>query len=732
MKKISLVVATLVLPLAAGELVFDGLVRLSPQTAAELIAIDPSIDVDDLKWDEAIRKLYGQGYFEDIWVEALEGKTIIHVKEKPAISKVDFSGYGENDKETFELVVGLKKGDIYDEKKITEAKKRIIEKIQNDGYYDTVVETETKLNPENGSVEVKFLINKGEKITIERLSLEGAKTFSKKELTSLAANKEREWLGWFWGRNDGVLRLSELEMDSLRIREFYMQHGYLDAKVSDPLLRVNFDNYTADLDYQIHEGRPYTVRDVKVELSEPVMALGELSEGFKLKAGKIFNVDKLRKDIDAIKTKIADLGYAFVRITPDLQKDENSSTVTVVYRVAPGKKVYINDVIIAGNLSTLDRVVRREIFLAPGDLYNLTDLKESRNALRRTGFFEEAIIEERRVSEDRVDLIVTVKEALTGSIMVGGGYGSYDGLLLNAAITDRNVFGSGISLTFNFDYSSKQQRYDIGLNNPRFRDSSYSLGFNIYDSTFVSYSYTEHRQGGSVTTGKRFGRYVTGSITYQYVKRSYSDFTSILYYDLIDSKKSSIVVGVGYDSTDDYFVPRKGQAATLSTEFAGLGGDEKFTKIFGRYGYYYGLSDWIDWDLIFRAKARMGAIADQGYVTLGEKFYLGGISSLRGYQSYSVSPTDRDGNLIGGKYFASGSLELSLPVSDAAKMRLALFYDRGYIGEESITEISRSSYGAALEWYSPMGPIQLVFGRPLDAKSGDRTSNFEFTIGTRF
>ena len=539
-----------------------------------------------------------------------------------------------------------------------------------------------------------------------------------------------------WGLNDGKVKIDQLKYEAPRIRDFYMRHGYLDAKVENPLLRVDFNQYRAILDFKIEEGAVYRIKDVEVDLLEPVIDVKLLKEDLRVDPGEVFNIDDLRKDMDNIKEKIANLGYAYVRVIPDFKKDEQAHTAIVQYKIFPGKKVYIRDVIIAGNTRTLDRVVRREVFLAPGDTYNLTDLKDSKAALMRTGYFENVVIDERRVSEDQMDLVVNVKETQTGNIMLGGGYGSYDGFIVNASINDRNVFGSGLSMGLSVDFSRYRSNFNFNITNPRIFDSDYSTGFNIYNSEYESYDYTEKRKGGSVSVGRQIARYWHAGLMYQYFDTQLTGMdTDYPDYDLYNDTTfatSAVTPSLRFNNTDDYYLPRRGMIFGISAEYAGIGGDAKFNKDYMNFSIFYGLDDYLNYDLILRYKARLGAIPWDRKLPVNEKFFMGGIRTVRGYQSGSISAKDENGYLLGGRYTFSNSIEASIPLVEAAKMRLAFFFDYGMIGEDSFTEEKRAGTGAAIEWLSPMGPISLIFARPLMEKEGDQTSGFEFMMGTQF
>ena len=721
------------------EIRFDGLLHLSPDIAREITGLHAGEPIDIEKVDEAIRKLFAQGYFKDIWVTEENGILTFHFKEKPVISQIQISGYGENKREELLQAIGLKKGDIYDERKIERAEALIRDTIAQQGFFDTVVESEvTPL--ENGSVKVEFKVNKGENIVIERLNLCGAEHLDKSEIEKVMANREHDFMGWMWGFNDGKVKIDQLKYEAPRIRDLYMRHGYLDCKVEDPLLRVDFNDYKAILDFKIVEGPVYTVKKVEIDLTKKVIDPVILKDDLKVKPGDVFNIEELRHDMEHIKTKIANMGYAYVRVVPDFVKDEKDHTAIVKYRVFPGDKVYIRDVIISGNTRTLDRVIRREIFLAPGDLYNLTDLKDSKAALMRTGYFENVVIDERRVNEHEMDLVVNVKEAQTGNIMVGGGYGSYDGFIFNASINDRNVFGSGLAMGLSTDLSRHRTNFNFNITNPRIWDSDYSAGFNIYHNEFENYDYTEKRFGGSVTFGKQIARYWHASAMYQYYSTKISDidpeFPDYEYYANNDFVTSAGTLSLRFNNTDDFYLPRHGMIFGVSAQYAGLGGDARYNKNYMTFSIFQGMEDYIDYDLILRYKARLGFFGIDDKLPISAKFYMGGVRTVRGYESGSIGgyTETSEGRIYrtGGKYTFSNSVEASIPLIEAAKMRLAFFLDYGMIGDERFDDYSRAGTGATIEWFSPMGPIQLIFAYPLMKESGDKTSNFEFTMGQQF
>ena len=733
---------------------YKGLVHISKPVALRMLSFEVGDEIDEKEVDTAVKAYFKQGYFKDIWVSFDSGELVFNFIEKAIISKVELKGWKDDDEEIMASVVQVKKGTLYDTKRLEAAKKRIIEAMSQDGKIDSVVEIETE-HLKNGSIKVTFVANEGGEIIIEKLKYSGVKDLDSDDFDDVIANKEHEFMGWFWGRNSGKMKLKDLEYDNLRIRDFYMQNGYLDSKVDKPFVRVNFDNYTADMSYEITEGEAYTIRKITIEQTEDVVTEAEIREKITLEKGEVFNIKTFREDAEKIKTLIADKSYAFVQVVPDLRKDEKKHTVEVVFKIMPGSKVRIRNVLISGNNRTLDRVVRRELYLGPGDMYSLTDLKDSRNSLGRLGYFDSNTIEEKRIDKQTMDLIVKVKEAPTGNIQLGGGYGSYGGLLVNIGVNDRNIWGSGINVGIKAEKSQVSQSYSFNISNPRLNDSDYSGNFSIFHTAYDYNSYTVITDGVSVGTGHRFTRNITGFLGYGYSKNNYKfagDFNASLYgnqsfFEAYD--KSAITVSAKWDSTDDFYLPREGFVLSQSLEFAGVGATANFVKSKTDFSIYQGMKEYLNFDAIFRYKARLYGMFDTGYIPLAEKFYMGGIGSVRGYQSYSLSPMVADTTgydsyngqrirRVGGTGTFSNSVEMSLPLIPSAKMRVVTFVDWGVITDSItpnlVTEnmISRGGYGLGIEWFSPVGPIQLMFAKPLLDKPDDKTSLFEFTMGQRF
>ena len=757
-KKIALVwmlIGSFLLAQKVTHIKFEGLAHLSPTTAKEVAGVQIGDEINAGMINESIKNFFSQGYFKDVWVDQKGGTLIYHFKEKLAIANVDIKGYGSGDDgEKLLAGIGVKKGDLYDNRRIKKATKTLIAKLESQGYYDTVVDVSTKKIGES-SIAITFDVNKGEKIIIKKMNFVGAKELDKSDIQTDLANKEEDTLGWMPWRNNGEAAVDQLEYDAHRVKNAYMEHGYLDAKVSKPLMRVDFGSYNAEVDYQIAEGAQYTVGTISITQNIDGLKTKDLKDKLVLKEGKIFNIKRMRKDMQNLEEAVGNFGFAYVRVSPQMNKNPEAKIINLNYVIQPGEPVTINDVIISGNDTTKDRVIRRYIYLAPGDKFNARDLKDSKSALGRTGFFEKVDIQSQRISEDKINLLVNVKEASTGTISAGGGYGSYEGLMVNASISDKNLFGSGLNTTIGFEISKIATNYNLSFVNPKIWDSMYSMSFSIYKRDYEYIDYTQDQLGGTISVGREFYRYFHASVGIGYVDNQSTineDATDIVQDYLYNDQytKSSGFASVSYDNTDDYYVPREGMKASLNFEYAQLSGDDvnltlfpggygNYLKTSGRVGIYYGLDDLIDYDLILRAKGRFTYIGrnDGEKIPTAEKLFMGGVGSVRGFNPYSLSPSLVTGELVGGTKRISGSLEASIPLSEAAKMRLAFFYDYGVVSLDSevniaIDSVARSSTGVVLEWQSAFGPINLIFAHPLDDEPGDNTAVFEFSMGSKF
>ncbi len=837
---------------------YVGLSYMSDMLANEIVKIRVGDIVDSKKIDTAVLALFNQGYFKDVYATFEGGILEFHFDEKARIAGVEIKGYGtEKEKDGLKSQMGIKKGDTFDEQKLEHAKTALKTALEGQGYYGSVVEVRTEKVSE-GALLIVFDVNRGDSIYIKQSIYEGSAKLKHRMIESLSANKQRDFMGWMWGLNDGKLRLDQLEYDSLRIQDVYMRRGYLDAHISSPFLKTDFSTHDAKLHYKVKEGIQYRISDILIEIDNPVVPLKTLEKALKVKRKDVFNIEHLRADAQILKTEIADKGYAFAVVKPDLDKDEKNGLVKVIYRIEVGDMVYINDVIISGNQRTSDRIIRRELLLGPKDKYNLTKLRNSENSLRRLGFFSKVKIEEKRVNSSLMDLLVSVEEGRTGQLQFGLGYGSYGGLMLNGSVSERNLFGTGQSMSLYANIATGGGRSypgmprgagrmfagNLSLTNPRIFDSWYSSTINLYADYRISYQYIQQGGGFGVNVGRMLGNRTHVSLGYNLNVTKLLGFSSPLYNRYYSSTKqiiipsqpvcvsslglllglrqvqscstpgstrvgqtppvtglwdrdyhtpitSSFTLDVSYDNTDDYYFPRNGvifsSYATMSglpssgtlNSWNGLGGNVRNTKVYGKFAAYHHLQKYLLIDLIARFKTQGGYIFrynTEDYLPLNSTFYMGGVTTVRGFRNGSITPKDEFGLWLGGDGIFTASTELSYGVLKAAKMRLAWFFDFGFLTFKTPTRGSffynaptttanfkdygvigagferatwRASTGLQIEWISPMGPLVLIFpiaffnqwgdgngkkckGLCFNPNMDDYTQHFEFSMGTRF
>ena len=737
---------------------YVNLTKISTKIANEVLDVKIGDELDPQKINQAIKEFYKYNYFDDITANIDNGKLQMMFTEKPSVANVDIIGYKqrEDDIDLLKSQIGIKRGKMYSTKLVKDAKDALLKALEKEGYINSVVEVDIEKLNEN-AVSVTFSVNKGDEIVIKKVNYFGAEQLNESDFEKVTANKQEDFASWFITQNDGELKAEELDYDGKRIKELYLQNGYLDANVKNPFLEVDFLSNQAELDFYIEEGSQYKINDITVFVNSDIIAPEKIYQKLSLKKGRVFDINTLRKDNNLIKTIISDLGYAFAQVNFDIKKDKENGLANIIFNVIPGEQVFINDVKISGNSRTLDRVIRRNVYLAHGDLFSLTDYKDSLNKLRRSGYFDKVVINQKRVSATKMDLLIDVEETATGNIILGGGYGSADGMMVNASINEKNLFGSGIGFSFSGEIAESSQDFTMKFTNPSIGDSSYSGFIDIHSTeneiNNTAYYLTKLSKGFSIGLGKEIVRNLRAGINYRFDQIEETYVYNDEYVDIIDDADkyqdtdyitSSITPYISFDNTNDYYFPTSGFKAGSSLEFAGVGGDSKYLKSSSYFKYFYSLEDRYDLDWVLRYKLQAKFLVDNGQINQGDSLYLGGTKSLRGFKSYAFPSNETGIKHEPYKAMAATSIEASFPLIPDSKMRWGLFYDIGIIGQDDFSDANktdtdgtslgaqRSSVGALFEWISPFGPLQLIFAQPLDDEATDDTSNFEFSLGSTF
>ncbi|MFH1033165.1 MAG: outer membrane protein assembly factor BamA [Pseudomonadota bacterium] len=693
-----------------------------------------------VRLDEDLRAIWKMGYFDDVRLDSADspqGKVVtVKVKEKPTVREVNIVGNKAIDEKDLRDQVGIKPFGVFKPETLKEAEAKIVKLYHDKGYYDAKVSSEVITTP-SGDPGVTFKIDEGKKVFIKSITFSGNKSFKPEEIRDQMSTTQKGWFTWITESN--VLERSKLDQDVEKITDFYYNNGYMTARVGEPAVTREPDGLVVN--FNIEEGPRFKVSDVAVS-GEMLLPQKEMVDSLKTKPGQWFNRDVLRQDMANINTLYADKGFAYVDVRPQIQQNMDKNTVSVAFNIKKGDKVYFERILITGNTNTRDNVIRRELGVSEGDLFSGTALRDGNMRLRRLNFFEDIHISTAKGSTpERMDLKIDVKEKRTGQFSVGAGYSTVDKLMIMGRIGEANLFGRGQQLELKGQLGGTSTRYTISFTEPWLFDRPVSAGVDLYDWEREYYTYTKDALGGRLRLG--WPTPIRATRLYTYYTYEVADIYSIQSNAarIIQDQKgehttSSVRAILRRDTRDHAFNPTTGSDNSISTEYAGdpIGGTNAFIKVIGDTGWYFPL--W--WEHVFVMHGRVGWLTGHagGDLPIYEKFFLGGINTLRGFDYQSVSPRDPLTNdRIGGERMALANIEYRFPLLAKAGLVGVVFYDTGNVwSQEDSYKLGdlRKSVGGGIRWYSPMGPLRLEYGYVLDPKAGDSDSNWEFTIGSIF
>lgn len=689
------------------------------------------------KTTEDIKTIYKMGYFDDVKVEIepFEGgiKVIFVVKEKPTIVKVEFQGNKKYKDEDLKDKIALTPGAISDVTLINDNAGKLKKFYEDEGYYLARVVPIVK-KAEEGEVSVTYQLEEGKKVKIKEIKIEGNKVLSAGKIKGAMKTSERGLFSFILG--GGYYKKDEMKADLERIKDLYYNNGYIKVIVGEPKIQLTDDKEGMRITIQVSEGEQFRVSSVELA-GNKAFSEEELRKLIKLSPKTIFNKEILRKDVAAITDQYSNNGYALVVITPDLIPNEETKETRVVYKIDEGDKYKIGKIEISGNTKTRDKVIRREIRLDEGDTFNASVLKRSYERLNNLQFFEAVEISPKpRPEEKLVDLDVKVKDKPTGFLSVGGGYSSIDKFVAMVDITQGNLFGKGQYIKLRGELGGRSSFYELSFRDPWFMDKPISFGTSIY-KTYRNYSNFERKATGfEVSFGKSFWEYWGASVSYNFEKTKIfnvrSDASTTIKDQEGTSTTSSITTSVGRDTRDNYLDPLRGSKNTVSMTFAGLGGTNAFLKGLLDSGWYFPVFDVTTVHL--RGRAGYASALFGKKLPLYERYYVGGIYTVRGLGYGDAGPKDPNGEAIGGEKELIFNAEYIFPIVAEYKFKGLVFFDAGraYGKGEALGSDLRYTTGTGIRWISPIGPIRIEWGYNLDKKEGESSSKVEFTFGSFF
>ena len=728
-------------PLTIKKIIVSGEKRLSKSFILNFLPTYPNTKFNDEVLNQFTKDLYNTGLFSDVSLEIKKDILQINVSEFPIINEVSFSGNDLLDNEQLNDIVMISPRDTLNLDKINEAVDKIRTEYQKIGRYLAEVKPQ-KVKLGEGRVNLNFVISEGSLLTVKNINFVGNQNFSNNELKSIISTKEDAWYKLF-GSNKFIPE--RLEYDKKKLKEFYNQRGYIDFKVEIARGDLLPDISGFNLNFIVKEGKRYTVNDLVIESSlindkKKKILLKEIH----LKKEEYFNSRALDASIKFLVEEFELLGFNFIRVFPKIKKDKN--LVNILFSIKEGSEKYINKITIIGNTRTNDNVIRRELSLLEGDPFNKSKLTTSISALRRLGYFQSVNYRLDEIDSNLIDIILDVKETNTGSVSFGVGYSSLNNTSFSFGLNEKNFLGEGKKVRLQADLSEKKSTYNIGVTEPYFLDRHLSLYGDIFNQE------TENKKGDIKSSSSGFGfgiGFTNESLTQSFkYKLSTSETTtsststaaSETGEEGIEIITSSITHSISKDTRDSYFNPTSGYNWKFSNTLAGIGGDATFYKSILNSRIYYP----IDYgDYVFGFKSGAGFItAIDDKITSSNRFFLGG-KKLRGFDNRGLGPRDTGNNqAVGGNNFYNFSFELKSNkfMPEDTGLEWLVFSDIGSIwGTDYKTNVKgfddiepRITSGFGLAMVTPVGPLQMIWGFPVQSQDYDIEENFQFSIGTSF
>jgi len=749
---------------AVKSVTVQGNKKIESDAIVEKITLKVGEPVVLSKVQSDVMSLFATGFFQDIEVSenpSGEGVAIVYkVTEKPSISTVEYKGNSALDDDELSELTKLKVFEIIDYAAITKGVSEIEKAYEDKGYYLAKVSYSVG-EPTDQGVAVEFKIEENDQVLVKRVSFLGNEKLTDSELKSKMAVQEG---GLFSGiSGSGTFKVDAFERDVQLLNFLYFNKGYVDVKVSRPEVTVTPDKKGIYLSIRIEEGEQYDTGAVSFE-GDMLFTDEELLEVATIDQSEIFVYEKVQSDLQALQAKYGDLGYAYANIIPRTFKREKDRKVDITYEFDKGEKVYFGVINVIGNSRTRDKVVRRELRISEGQLYNESKKRESVDNIQRLGYFENVTLNTKtpKGRDDLMDIDIVVKERNTGSFQLGAGYSSFSGPIFNAQLNQTNFLGKGWNVGLQVDYSEIQKRYKFSFTEPYFYDTLWSTGFDIYrNENRIPGLYEEKVEGAAFRLGHPiFGnRYLYGFLRYR-LDETRIDLTpgqhptDIFKEESTNGTTSSVTATAEYDRRNDRFAPTKGIHTSASFEYAGLGGRIQYNKGSAFFRWYRTLF----WNVVLRTNFTYGYIAPNGDgdVPFNQLYRLGGPYNLRGYDFADIGQRQqseirrryledelgrtpaqaaRESLIVkGGRQQAYSMIELEFPLVKEAGIRGVTFYDVGTAEDDLVGNQFRSDVGFGVRWFSPIGPLRFEWGFPLNRRVelNDEASEFHFAIGAPF
>lgn len=746
------------------ETVNRAVVRANIQTAAGKPRSRELIEQD-------VRNLINTGFFFDVRVleESVTGgvKIVFQVQGKATIKEVQFEGYKRLKLERLQREVGIKATDILDERKVHQAQQKVLEIYQKAGYPDAKVEYDISLDKDTGKALVRFKITEGTRVFIKQVKFTGVKAVPEKQLLKLMKTKHHWWGSWLSG--SGVLKDEQFQEDLEKVRDHYRSRGYIDMEVRSTRTERVADKWMV-VYIEVFEGKQYKVGTITIS-GNKLFPSTVLERRLRMGPGATFTGEGLSNDSRALEDYYGTRGYIDTSVQTKRLPNVETGRIDLTFTIREGELNYIEKIEIRGNTKTKDKVVRRELAVEPGQVYDTVRVDRSAERLRNMGFFSKVDASpEPTPVPNRKDLVIEVEEQRTGSMTFGAGFSSIDNLIGFVEVTQGNFdlfnwpnfTGGGQKLRVRAQVGTERQDYILSFTEPWFLDRRLALGFDVFrrDSQYQSDFYEESRLGGALRLEKALTPFIRAEIQY-----NIQDIGVDVYFNASDELKtqdrswlrSAFQVGLVHDSRDNVFLTTRGSRSEFSAELVGgpIGGDVSVYKLNAKTTIYFpvfrghvlqlvgaagvveAFGDSQGSGLPFSDTNIVTGVSRSGFandVPIFDRLFLGGANTLRGFDYRKVGPKDAFGEPIGGNTYVHATVEYTFPIIE--KVRGAVFFDVGEVREQAYSfaiDDLRSDIGIGVRLNLPVGPLRLDYGYPIKTDDLSGTSGkFQFSVGYQF
>ena len=697
----------------------------------------------------AIRALYETGLFNDVGLLRSGDALIVELSERPVISTINIEGNSKIDDERLEESLrneGIYRGRVFNRSVLETVQRELRRLYASTGNYSMRMET-TVETLERNRVEINIDISEGKVATIRHINIVGNEAYSDRRLLDLIESGVES--SNFFSSADEYSRI-KLEGDLEILRTYYLDRGYLNFSIDSTQVSLSPDKRDIYITINLDEGDRYTISNITLA-GEFVVPKSELEALLEVAPGDVFSRRKVIKSRTSISDRLGDDAYAFANINMSTDADEESKTVELTFYIDPGKRVYVRRISFAGHSGTNDNVFRREMRLIEGGRFSPKQLERSRVRLQRLSFIAAVDIQTPRVpgSDDQIDINVQLEEGASGSFTAGIGIGS-NGVVFNLGITQNNILGTGNRLSFNIDNSRTTTQLSAEYGESYYTDDGIGRTLSAFvsetDASKVSSTvdFISDSWGFGLRYGVPLSEYstFTSSVNFKNTEiretaGTSSEISSFLAENGSDFNVLTLGVGYSYDNRNRTIFAETGTLQRISLTSAVPGSDLEYYKWTYRGEYYYPLTD----TFVFSGRGRIDygdGFGDQESLPFFERYYAGGVRSLRGFRQSSLGPVDSTGDAAGGDFRTIGTLEVIFPPgldTETGQTRMSLFTDFGNVFRDFDSYDSdefRATYGLAFVWLAPIGPLTFSYAKPYQSEPGDRLQSFQFTIGSSF